>query len=71
MVKPEMSNFSFSAVFVCLFAKSCLPLCDPMDCSLPGFSAQLYFGGNVTNTTLSRETCKVFSDKKSDFGHNG
>ena len=22
----------------CSFAKSCLPLCDPMDCSPPGFS---------------------------------
>ena len=28
----------FKCVCVCLVAKSCLTLCDPMDCSLPGSS---------------------------------
>ena len=26
----------------CLIAKSCLTLCDPMDCSMPGFSVFHY-----------------------------
>ena len=59
-----MSDFSFSAVFVCLFAKSCLPLGDRMDCSLPGFSAQLCFGGNVTKTTLQGKHAMYFLIKR-------
>ena len=29
---------SLMCVYVCLYAQSCLILCDPMDCSSPGFS---------------------------------
>ena len=29
------------------FAQSCLPLCDPMNCSLPGFSIHVIFQARV------------------------
>ena len=35
-------------IYVCVCALSCLPLCDSMDCSLPGFmefSRQEYWSG--------------------------
>ena len=33
---PSLSN-STPTLFVCSVAQSCLILCDPMDCSMPGF----------------------------------
>ena len=44
-------EFLNHAVLLCLFAQSCLTLCSPMDCSLPGssvhggFSRQEYWSG--------------------------
>ena len=35
-------SFSLSVIFCCSFAKSCLTLCDPMDCSTPGSSVLYY-----------------------------
>ena len=35
-------SFSLSVIFCCSFAKSCLTLCDPMDCSTPGSSVLHY-----------------------------
>ena len=36
VAKPRFWSISF--VLVCLIAKSCWALCDPMDCTPPGFS---------------------------------
>ena len=33
-------NWSSSVYFLCSVAQSCVTLCDPMDCSLPGSSVQ-------------------------------
>ena len=44
IVKNEKYEERFSQVYVCVcvcvcvFSQSCLTLCDPMDCSLPGSS---------------------------------
>ena len=45
---PQLSNF-YSFVYVkVLFAQSCLILCNPMDCSLPGSSVHGIFLGKNT-----------------------
>ena len=46
LVPPE-SPFTECAV-LCLVAQSCPTLCDPMDCSLPGSSANGYSPGKCT-----------------------
>ena len=39
-ISPKWSFLRCVCVYVCvLVAQSCLTLCDPMDCNLPGFSA--------------------------------
>ena len=35
------------AITHCVGAKSCLTLCDPMDCSLPGSSVRENFQGRI------------------------
>ena len=39
----DAKDWSLSPQVCCLVAKSCLTLCDPMDCNLPGSSAQEFF----------------------------
>ena len=39
---PPIANIFFSICCCCSVAKSCLTLCDPMDCSTPGFPVLHY-----------------------------
>ena len=41
-------------------AQSCLTLCDPMDCSLPGFSVHRIFQARVLEWVAISTTCIVF-----------
>ena len=34
----DYSNFLFKSNTVCVYSQSCSTLCNPMDCSLPGYS---------------------------------
>ena len=43
---------------MCLVIQSCPTLCDPMDCSLPGFSVYRDFSGKVTGV----EPCPLSGD---------
>ena len=48
--KPSLWTLWSCFTFVCLHVwlpKSCLTLCDPMDCSLPGFSVQRIFQARI------------------------
>ena len=36
----------------CSFAKSCLTLCDPMDCSIPGFPVLYHPSGACSNSSI-------------------
>ena len=42
----------YSAMHTCLVAQSCQTLCDPMDCSPPGFSVHGDFAGKNTGVGL-------------------
>ena len=35
---PQLGSYIFNCVPACVSVQSCPALCDPMDCSLPGFS---------------------------------
>ena len=43
--------------FFKMFTKSCLTLCDPMDCSMPGFSVLHYFPETAGNSCPSSQWC--------------
>ena len=43
----ENSEHYFASVWSCKVAQSCLTLCDPMNCSLPGFSIHEIFQASV------------------------
>ena len=42
---PKYWSFSISSIQFSSVAQSCLTLCDPMDCSTPGFPALLHLPG--------------------------
>ena len=55
MEKNMKKDLYVCCVVPCLVAQSCLPLCDPMDCSLPGSSVYGDSPGKNTVTLLYME----------------
>ena len=55
-------NYLFQKVFSVLVTQSCPTLCDPMDCSLPGFSVHGILQARILEWVaipLSRRSSKV------------
>ena len=69
-------KYFFATLFInccCLVAKSCLPLCDPMDCSPPGSSAHGDSPGKNTGVSCHALLQGVFLTQESNRGlpHGG
>ena len=52
--------------FCCSGTKSCLTLCDPMDCSMPGFSV-LHYLQSLHSCSLSRRCHPIISSSVDPF----
>ena len=61
-------TFSYFCMCACEVTQSCPTLCDPMDCSLPGFFVHGIFPGNSTGVDCHFLLQGIFLTQGSNLG---